>query len=91
MATILSGSEIIERGREIYYAQVRPNLSETDRGKFVEINVDTGEWVIEDDDAVASLRAREKFGSAASRYVHRAGYRVPYTLGYALVAVEELI
>ncbi len=55
-----SEGTITERGRAIYESVVAPQLSDDDRGVLVAIDVNTGEWEIDDErDATLKLRERE--------------------------------
>ncbi len=48
-----------ERGLAIYERDIAPQLSDHDRGRYVAIDVNTGEWEIDDSrDATEILRAR---------------------------------
>ena len=48
-----------ERGLAIYEKDIAPQLSDHDRGRYVAIDVNTGEWEIDDSrDATEILRAR---------------------------------
>lgn len=87
----LTWEEALKQGRRIYDEKVKPELSEADRGSFVEINVATEEWLMDTDEVRLSNRAREKFGSDAKRYLHRVGYRAPHAIGYPLAALAEPI
>lgn len=87
----LSTEEVLQRGRLIYDEKVRPELTEDDRGKFVEIDILTGDWVMDKDDYIAGQMAKQRFGLEARRYVHRVGYQTPYTLGFPLSANREPI
>lgn len=47
------------RGLEIYERDIAPQLSDDDRGRYVAIDIKTGEWEIDDTrDASEILRAR---------------------------------
>ncbi len=52
--------EIVPRGEEIYERDVRPKLGPEHEGKFVVLDVTTGEYVTADDDLEASDLALEK-------------------------------
>ena len=48
-----------ERGLVIYEGEIAPRLSDNDQGRYVAIDVNTGEWEIDDTrDATKILRAR---------------------------------
>jgi hypothetical protein len=65
--------ELARLGGEIYDRQVRPALRPEDDGKFVALDVETGDYEIDEDDytAVARLQARKP---AADIWLMRAGY-----------------
>ena len=57
--------EIVQRGQALYKQKIRATVDEPEnRGKMLVINVETGEYEI-DDDVVAAKRARAWFGDAA--------------------------
>lgn len=72
-----------DKAKRIFAEQIRPTLTEADRGRYVTINEDTGEFEIDDDDLAGSLRARRRFGKDAPLFMLRAGYIAPYTMGFA--------
>lgn len=57
----LSARETVQRGKEIYDTQIRPQV-ETDEniGKIIVIDVDTGDYEIDPDHLSAAHRARNK-------------------------------
>jgi hypothetical protein len=72
--------EIARRGDEIYARDIEPRLKPRDKGKFVAIDIETGEYEIDADQATASHRLRERIPQAqtrllkvGSRYVHYFG------------------
>jgi len=72
--------ELAALGGDIFDRQVRPALRPEDDGKFVAIDVETGDYEMDDDDyaAVARLRSRKP---AADVWLMRAGYRAAYKMG----------
>ena len=52
--------EIVPRGREIYEHAVRPELGPEREGKFVVIDVESGDYEVSDDDDEAFGLAEEK-------------------------------
>ena len=53
-------SEVGRLGREAYERHVRPKLLPEDDGKYVVIDVDTGEYEIDADDYTAATRMQER-------------------------------
>jgi hypothetical protein len=72
--------ELARLGGQIFDQQVRPALQPADDGKFVAIDVGTGDYEIGEDDyaAVARLRLRKP---AADIWLVRAGYPTTYRMG----------
>ncbi len=72
--------ELAHLGEIIYERQVRPVLRAEDNGKFVAIDVDTGDYEMDEDDyaAVARLRSRKP---AADIWLMCAGYPTTYRIG----------
>jgi len=75
-----SKDEIAARGKQIYENQLKSKLEPNNIGKFLVIDIETGEYEIDDDDLKASLRAYEKKPDGA-RFGMRIGYRTSGTLG----------
>ncbi|MEX2139536.1 MAG: hypothetical protein WD894_09765 [Pirellulales bacterium] len=72
--------EVESRGEEIYEHQLRENVEPGNRGKFLVIDILTGEYEIDDDDIQATKRALAKRPSVVL-YGLRIGYPTAYTLG----------
>ena len=72
--------ELARLGAEVFDRHVRPVLRPEDDGKFVAIDVGTGDHEIDEDDyaAVARLRSRNP---AADIWLMRAGYPTTYRMG----------
>lgn len=72
--------QVETRGEEIYEQQIRPKVEVGNKGKFVVIDIETGEFEIDDDDLSATKRALAKRPDAIL-YGLRVGYPTAYTLG----------
>ena len=72
--------ELASLGGNIFDRQVRPALRPEDDGKFVAIDVDTGDYEMDEDDyaAVARLRLRKP---AADIWLMCAGYPTTCRIG----------
>lgn len=68
-----STEEIASRGREIYEKRLRHQLEPGNIGKYIVIDVETGEFELDEDGDAASLRAFNK-KPEGSRYGMRIGY-----------------
>lgn len=82
MTTALTDDEVVRRGQQIYARQIAPRLEPGDRGKFVIVNVETGDFEIDADDLAASRRAKERFEDAPL-FTLRVGHPAAYRLGGA--------
>jgi hypothetical protein len=51
-----SKEEFARRGDELYETKVRPHLKKKDKGRFVAVDIETGEWEIGDDEMEANDR-----------------------------------
>lgn len=79
-STGLSGEEIVKRGQALYDGEIRPKVEAGNKGKFLVINVETGEYEMDADDVAAAKRARSRFPGAAL-FSMRVGYPGAYRLG----------
>jgi hypothetical protein len=77
-----STDEVATRGREIYESRLKSQLEPQYIGKFLVIDIETGEYEIDDDDLAASMRAYRKKPNG-SRYGMRIGYATAGTIGNA--------
>jgi hypothetical protein len=55
-----STDEIVSRGEEIYQTQLREKLEPEHIGKFLVIDIETGEYEMDEDDLTAALTAMSK-------------------------------
>jgi hypothetical protein len=69
----LSSDEIAARGQEIYDRKLRDQLEPSNNGRFLVMDIESGEYEIDDDDLTASIRASRKM-SDALRYGMRIGF-----------------
>ena len=67
-------------GRAIYRERILDCLDETDKGKFVAIDVDSGEYEISEDIVTAMLRLRSRKPDAVT-WVERVGYPAAFRIG----------
>lgn len=74
--------EIARRGDEIYEQEILPNLRPEDQGKFALLDVETGDYEVDQDEVAASDRLLARRPDAqvwvrqvGSRYARRFGTR----------------
>jgi hypothetical protein len=79
-----SGEEIVRRGEELYEQSIRSQV-ETDENisKIVSIDIETGEYAVDNDPVVAGLRVQSKHPEAAI-YGKRIGFNAAFGLGGTL-------
>jgi hypothetical protein len=69
-----SKEEIVRRGEELYEQQIRGQIDEeNNKGKALVIDIETGDYEIDEDGLEAAHRARAKHPDAAL-YAMRIGY-----------------
>lgn len=74
-----SAREIVERGQAIYESRIRPLVEREHAGKYLVLDIETGEYKIDADHIAASDRAAAKHPEGllfAMRIGHRAGRRL---------------
>jgi hypothetical protein len=77
--TQYSDDESLRRAQGLY-EQIRENVEPGNHGKFLIINVDTGDYEMDADDLAASKRAKARFPDARL-FTMRIGYPAAYRLG----------
>jgi hypothetical protein len=75
----LPREEIARRGDELYLQTVRPTLRAEDDGKFVVIDVESGEFEVDSDDYTAVARLRRRVPDAQAWLV-RVGHPAAHKL-----------
>jgi hypothetical protein len=76
--------DIVARGKEIYEQQLKDKLESQNFGKFLVIDIETGEYEMDEDDLTAVLRAYQKNPNGI-RYEMHIGYATSGTIGNALM------
>jgi hypothetical protein len=79
--------EVAARGRAIYDQQIRGKLEPEHIGKFVVINIETGDYEMDEDDVAAMKRAAQKHPPDAL-YGMRIGYRTMGRIGARLTGAK---
>jgi hypothetical protein len=79
VSTKYTSEEIRRRAEEIYRRDIRPKLRPEDKGKFIVVDVESGDYEMDEDDLSAAeiLKARRPNGVF---FGLRAGYTSSYTL-----------
>ena len=74
-----TGQQIGQRGQALYDQQIRAQVEQDHRGKFLILDVNTGDYEIDAEDLTASERLLARRPDAALfgvRIGHRAAYRL---------------
>ena len=74
-----SREEIGRLGRDVFDRQVRPSLRPEDDGKYVAVDVDTGDYEIDADDYTANIRLLAR-RPGARVWLARAGHAAAYRM-----------
>jgi hypothetical protein len=72
--------EIVRRGQELYETKIRAQVEESNAGKILIIDIETGEYEIDDDRSAAAHRASAKHPEAVL-YGMRIGRQNPAKIG----------
>jgi hypothetical protein len=72
--------EVAARGREIYDREIRAKLEPEHNGKFLVIDIETGQYEMDEDDVAVMERAAAKH-SPEVLYGMRIGYRTKGRIG----------
>jgi len=75
-----TSDEISRRGQILYDQQVRSKIADCEKGKFLVLDIETGEYEIDADELAAVQRAKTKHNDAAL-YMVRIGHPTAYRLG----------
>lgn len=86
--TRYSSNEIAERGQALYEHDIRDKLDSSARGKFLALDIETGEYEI-DADARAALKKAQTKRPEAALYLVRVGHPTAFRLGRKAVAASS--
>ena len=74
-------AEISRRGKEIYERDLRAKVEPGNEGKIIVVDVDTGDYAIEDDDSVNAYQQLLKKRPDAALFGIRIGYPAAEKIG----------
>ena len=77
----LTSAEVSALGKKIYQEKIRSRMTESDIGKYVIVDVDSGDYEIDERAVAASARLRERKPDAFG-YGLRVGYSAAYFFGW---------
>ncbi len=78
---------IVARGKA-FYQQLKDEVEPQHKGKFLVVDIDTGDYEIDDEDFVAAERLRAKHPDAVI-YCLRIGYRTAHLLGFRVSVLTD--
>ena len=82
--TNYTSQEVESRGEAIYVQQIRDKVEPKHKGKFLVIDIETGEYEINADDLVATKQLLAKHPNAVI-YGLRIGYPTAYRIGSSFI------
>ena len=80
--------EISSLGKAIYRKKIKHLVEPQENGKFIVIDVESGDYEIDEQDVVASSRLRERRPNAVT-YGAIIGHRAAYSLGLRIEATDD--
>ena len=75
-----SSEEIVRRGQVLYDQQIRVQVEASHKGKFLVLDIETGEYEMDASEVAALKRAKAKNPDAVL-YILRVGYSTAYRVG----------
>ena len=75
-----SNNEIVRRGQALYEGRIRADLDPSWKGKFLVVDIETGDYEIDASEVDALRRAKAR-NPGAALYLLRVGYPTAYRLG----------
>ena len=73
--------EVCDRGERIYAEQIKPLVEPQENGKFIVIDIESGDYEIDADSLAAEARLQER-RPAAVGFLSRVGYESAYSIGW---------
>lgn len=75
-----SDEEVVRQGQTLYEKRIQSRIDERDRGKFLVLDIETGDYELDSNELQALKRAKAKRPDAVL-YMLRIGYPATYRLG----------
>lgn len=83
----ISSHEIVQRGKKLYDDKIKSDVEQGNVGRFLVVDVESGDYEIDDEDVKASLRLLDRHPGAPI-YGLRIGFPVAYRFGGPLRPVK---
>jgi hypothetical protein len=78
----ITAQEVARRGRQLYEERIRSRVEPAHDGRFLVVDVDSGEYALADDELEAFPRTREKTPEGVL-FLIRVGHRAAHRIGAA--------
>ena len=78
-----SQEEFARRGHSLYEKEIAPRLNEAQRGQFVAVDIESGQFEVDPDDYQAANRLRSRVPNAQI-WLERVGHPTAFRMGAAL-------
>ena len=75
-----STQSVAQRGREIYEANIRADVEPEHEGRFLAVDVESGQYALADEELEAFAQVREK-APEGTLFLIRVGYRAAHRIG----------
>lgn len=79
--------EVCDRGERIYAEQIKPLVEPQENGKFIVIDIESGDYELADDGMDASRRLRERRPQSV-RFGAKVGYPAAFNLGWGGESID---
>ena len=77
----ITAQKVARRGRQLYEERIRSRVEPEHDGRFLVVDVDSGEYALADDELEAFARAREKTPEEGVLFLIRVGHRAAHRIG----------
>ena len=82
-----TSDEVCKRGKQIYEEQIKHLVEPGENGKFIMIDIETGDYEVDEDEIAADERLNERRPEAVG-YLGRIGYETAYRIGFGGARIE---
>ena len=80
--------EVCDRGEKIYEERIKHLVEPDQNGKFIVIDIESGDYEIDEDEIVADERLYKRLPNAVG-YLGRIGCRAAYRMGFGGSKIEN--
>jgi hypothetical protein len=80
--------EVCDRGEKIYEEQIKHLVEPREKGKFIVIDIESGDYEVDDEELEAFDRLKERLPNAVT-FMGRVGYKAAYHIGSGLAEFSD--